>query len=100
LLVRRLGHDGIPARRNESGAGAGRDNAEPRKKTNDSPTLYVNEMSRAILPRDVSLLFCARASGALALEMKFNHKPAPFARPCVRVRMPGWRGPLCGFVFR
>jgi len=62
--------------------------------------LCVNEISRTILPRDVSLLFCVFVLEALAFEIKFNHKPAPFARPCVRVRMPGWRGPLCGFVFR
>ena len=60
---------------------------EPRKKTNEAPRLRVTEISRAIIPaRCFIAFFFARVRSSLALEIKFNHKPAPFARPCVRVR--------------
>jgi hypothetical protein len=60
----------------------------------------MSEISCAIFVAFASLLFSSRVLRALAFATELNDKPAPFAKPCVRVSNPGWRGPLCGFVFR
>jgi hypothetical protein len=72
----------------------------PRKKVRVVAASFVSEISRAMFSAFTSLLSSSRAFRALAFASELDHKPAPFAKPCVRVLNPGWRGPLCGFVFR
>jgi hypothetical protein len=72
----------------------------PRKKLHAAPRHLIPEISRAMFAAFASLLFSSRVFRALALASELDHKPAPFGTPCVRVSNPGWRGPLCGFVFR
>jgi len=47
--------------------------------------LFISEISRAMFSRSSSLLFSSRTRAPLAFAAELDHKPAPFARPCVRV---------------
>jgi len=63
------------------------------------PANFIAEISRAVLRQITSLLFSLHAIRPLANLAQYNHKPAP-SLGLVSGFGPGWRGPLCGFVFR
>jgi hypothetical protein len=60
----------------------------------------IAEIAPRPLGKFASLLFSFARPAPLAISAQYNHKPAPFARPCVRVLVPAGAVRSAVAVFR
>jgi len=71
-----------------------------RKKMRAADIIGIAEIASPPCGKFASLLFSSTSSAHLAISVGTHHKPAPFARPCVRGVVPAGAIRFAAFVFR